>query len=72
MNELSSAPSTARGRLLVEMWMYLGLGVGILVAFNVLIVVTVSALARQAEPRDERDELDSELRERLLSHVRAL
>ncbi len=49
------------------MWMYLALGLGILVTFNVLLVVVVSVLARHAEPRDE---LDAELRARLLSHVR--
>ena len=50
--------------------MYLALGVGILVTFNVLTVVVVSALARHAEPRDVRDELDAELRELLISHIR--
>lgn len=50
--------------------MYLALGVGVLVTFNVVIVVVVSALARHAEPRNERDELDAELRARLVSYVR--
>ena len=49
------------------MWMYLALGGGILVAFNLLIVLVVSVLAQRAEPRDE---LDAEPRALLLTHVR--
>lgn len=54
----------------LQMWMYLALGGGILVAFNLLIVLVVSVLAQHAESREPRDELDAKPRALLLTHVR--
>ncbi len=59
------------------MWMYLAVGLGILVALNLLVVLVVAVMARRAEPGDEfsdecdefRDELSTELRARLEEYV---
>jgi hypothetical protein len=53
-------------------WIYVALGVGILVAVNTLIVVVVAFAARHAPARPSFEELDAELRALLLSHVRPL
>jgi hypothetical protein len=49
------------------MWMYFALGFTVLIAFNVLIVVVGSVVARHTEPREE---LDAQQRARLLTDVR--
>ena len=48
------------------------LGVGILVALNTLIVIVVTVAAQHAQAEPPVDEMDSELRALLLSHVRPL
>jgi hypothetical protein len=48
------------------MWAYLALGVGSVVALNVLIVLVMAVLARRAEPDDEAD---PDLRARLEQYV---
>ncbi len=53
------------------MWIYVALGIGILVALNALIVVAVRFVAQRAHA-DPSDELDAELRALLLRHVRPL
>lgn len=52
-----------------HMWIYVALGISVLVAFNAVIVavVTVAAQHAHAEPREE---LEADLRQLLLSHVR--
>ncbi len=47
--------------------MYLALAFGVLIAFNVLVVVVLSVVAPHAEPRDEFREKE---RERILTNVR--
>ena len=47
--------------------MYLALAFGMLIAFNVLVVVVLSVVARHAEPRDE---FRTKERERILTYVR--
>jgi hypothetical protein len=49
------------------MWVYLAVAVGMIVAFEVLIVLVVAVLARHAEPVDK---LDSGLRARLEEYTR--
>ena len=49
------------------MWMYLALGFSVLIAFNVLIVVVGSVVARHIGPREQ---LDAKKRARLLTYVR--
>jgi hypothetical protein len=49
------------------MWMYLALGFSVLIAFNALIVVVGSVIARHIEPREE---LNAKQRARLLTYVR--
>jgi hypothetical protein len=49
------------------MWMYLATAFGVLIAFNVLIVVLVSIAARHTDPRDE---LRAKERDRILTYVR--
>jgi hypothetical protein len=50
-----------------RMWIYLAVALGVLIAFNVLIVVVVSVAAGHTEPRDE---LRVKERERILTFVR--
>ena len=54
------------------MWTYVALGVGILVALNALIVILVSVAAQHAHAKSPVEEMDSDLRALLLSHVRPL
>ena len=54
------------------MWIYVALGVGILVALNALIVIVVTVAAQHAHAEPPVEEMDSELRALLLSHVRPL
>ncbi len=54
------------------MWIYVALGVGILVALNALIVVVVTVAAQHAHAEPPVEELDAQLRALLLSHVRPL
>jgi hypothetical protein len=49
------------------MWMYFALAFGVLIAFNVLVVVVLSVVARHAEPRAK---LRPDERERILTYVR--
>ena len=53
------------------MWIYVALGIAIVVAPNALIVVVVTVAAQHAHA-EPRQELDAELRALLLNHVRAL
>ena len=55
-----------------RVWIYVALGVGILVAVNGLIVLAVAFAARHAPAEPSVEELDAELRALLLSHVRPL
>ena len=55
-----------------RMWIYVALGVGILVALNALIVFTVRFVAQRAHADPSIEELDAELRALLLAHVRPL
>jgi hypothetical protein len=51
--------------------MYLALAFGVLIAFNVLVVVVLSVIARQAARHTEpRAKLRSKERERILTYVR--
>ena len=54
------------------MWIYVALGVGVLVALNALIVIVVTVAAQHAHAEPPVEEMDSELRALLLSHVRPL
>ena len=54
------------------MWIYVALGVGILVALNALIVVAVRFVAQHVHADPSVEELDAELRALLLRHVRPL
>jgi len=49
------------------MWMYLAIGFGVLIAFNVLVVGVMALAARHIEPRDE---LRPNQRARLITYVR--
>ena len=49
----SGEPSAALVTVYGEMWMYLALALGVLITFNVLIVVVLSVLARHTEPSAE-------------------
>jgi len=60
-------PSAGLVTFCCGMWMYLALGFSVLIAFNVLIVVVGSVVARHTEPREE---LDAKQRARLLTYVR--
>jgi hypothetical protein len=46
------------------MWVYVALAFGLLIAFNVLVVVVLSVVARHADPRDE---LRTKERKRILT-----
>ena len=67
MTTRSGEPSAAVVTFYSGMWMYLALAFGMLIAFNVLVVVVLSVVARHAEPRDE---FRTKERERILTYVR--
>jgi uncharacterized protein YpmS len=48
-------------------WLYLAVGFGVLIAFNVLVVSVMAVAARHIEPREE---LRSAQRARLITYVR--
>ena len=54
------------------MWIYVALGVGIVVALNALIVAAVVVAAQHAHAAPPAEEMDAHLRALLLSHVRPL
>jgi hypothetical protein len=49
------------------MWMYFAVAFGLLVAFNVLVAVVLSVVARHTQPRDRLRTME---RERILTFVR--
>jgi hypothetical protein len=49
------------------MWLYLAVGFGVLIAFNVLVVTVMTLAARRAQPREE---LRRAQRARLVTYVR--
>ena len=48
-------------------WMYLAVGFGVLIAFNLLVVAVMTVAARHIEPREE---LRPSQRTRLITYVR--
>jgi hypothetical protein len=76
LDELSYSPLRCLVRTcrqaLKRMWIYVALGIGIVVALNTLIVVVVTFAAQHARAEPNVEELDAELRALLLSHVRPL
>ncbi len=55
-----------------RVWIYVALGVGIVVALNALIVAAVVVAAQHAHAAPPAEEMDAHLRALLLSHVRPL
>jgi hypothetical protein len=49
------------------MWVYLAVGFGVLIAFNVVVVAVMAVAARHVEPREE---LRAAQRARLITYVR--
>jgi hypothetical protein len=59
--------SSAGFVMFAAMWMYLAVGFGVLIAFNVLVLAVVAVAARHIEPREE---LRPAQRARLITYVR--
>jgi hypothetical protein len=59
--------SSARFVMFGAMWLYLAVGFGVLIAFNVLVVTVMTLAARRAQPREE---LRRAQRARLITYVR--